>query len=220
MVPGQSLQVDVLILNHVVGFYEDWGARIMRGHSGGSLDADLAFVDKIFQVNLLSYVYISSYALPALAATGGRIIAVGSAAGRQGLPRVAPYSASKHAVFGYFDSLRQDLVASEDPGLRGVSITTGVLGSFDTETAREGTYSARTYTSTLFLVGSRAPVHYHISRRLALPPPLPPRFLSPTPVVGPYISFVSRSKLKLKFTSLCTTTTTSFRMSRGAGCHF
>ena len=55
------------------------------------------------------------------------------------MARVAPYSASKHAVFGDFDSLRQDLIASKDPALRSVTITTGVLGSFDTETAREGT---------------------------------------------------------------------------------
>ena len=105
----------------------------------------IARVDKIFAVNTLSYIYmyISSYALPALAESGGRIIAVGSAAGRQGLPRVAPYSASKHAVFGYFDSLRQDLAASKDPKLASVTITTGVLGSFVTETARAGTKGAR-----------------------------------------------------------------------------
>ena len=42
----------MLILNHVVGFYEDWGARIMRGHAGGSLDDDLGFADRIFQVSL------------------------------------------------------------------------------------------------------------------------------------------------------------------------
>jgi hypothetical protein len=72
--------------------------------------------------------YISSFALPSLARSffaggssggsgssssgsgGGRIIAVGSMAGKQGLPRVAPYAASKHAVFGYFDSLRQVVV--------------------------------------------------------------------------------------------------------------
>lgn len=131
--------VDVLILNHVIGMYEDWSARIMRGHQDGNLDESLAFVEQIFAVNTLSYAYISSYALPSLAASAGRIIAVGSGAGRQGLPRVAPYSASKHAMFGYFDSLRQDLVASPDASLRAITVTTGVLGSFNTDTARNGT---------------------------------------------------------------------------------
>ena len=69
------------------------------------------------------YIYLSAYALPELAKSGGRIIAVGSAAGKQGLPRVAPYAASKHAIFGYFDSLRQDLVASPDPALARISVS-------------------------------------------------------------------------------------------------
>ena len=132
--------IDVLILNHIIGMYEDWAAKIMDGHHKDTLSSDLDWVDKLFKVNILSYIYISSYALPALSKSGsGRIIAVGSAAGRQGLPRVAPYSATKHAVFGYFDSLRQDLMASKDGALHSIGITTGVLGSFGTETARAGT---------------------------------------------------------------------------------
>jgi short-subunit dehydrogenase len=131
--------LDVLILNHIIGYYDDWAARVMRGHVEGTLEKDLSFVDQIFSINTLSYIYLSSYALPELAKASGKIIAVGSAAGKQGLPRVAPYAATKHAVFGYFDSLRHDLIASPDPSLARVTVTTGVLGSFDTETAREGT---------------------------------------------------------------------------------
>lgn len=131
--------IDVLILNHIIGFYDDWAQRITQAHHDNTLEKELSFVDKIFAVNTLSYIYLSSYALHQLAETSGRIVVVGSAAGKQGLPRVAPYAASKHAVFGYFDSLRQDLMASQDPQLRAISITTGILGAFDTETAREGT---------------------------------------------------------------------------------
>jgi NAD(P)-dependent dehydrogenase (short-subunit alcohol dehydrogenase family) len=131
--------IDVLVLNHIIGMYEDWAARLMRAHASKTIEDDMDFVDKMFAVNSLSYIYLSSYALPALAKSQGRIMAVGSAAGKQGLPRVAPYSATKHSIFGYFDSLRQDLVASSDPSLQSISITTGILGSFDTETARAGT---------------------------------------------------------------------------------
>ena len=132
--------IDVLVLNHIIGVYEDWAARILQGHTTKTIDSDLKWVDQMFQVNILSYIYISSYALPILSkSNSGRIIAVGSAAGRQGLPRVAPYSATKHAVFGYFDSLRQDLMASSNPTLNNIGITTGVLGSFGTDTARAGT---------------------------------------------------------------------------------
>ena len=58
---------------------------------------------------------------------------VGSMAGIVGLPKVAPYSASKHAIFGYFDSLRYDL---EDAGSN-ITITTCKIGSIDTTNARE-----------------------------------------------------------------------------------
>lgn len=54
-------------------------------------------------------------------------------AGIVGLPKVAPYSASKHAIFGYFDSLRLDM---EEHGSN-VTVTTCKIGSIDTENARE-----------------------------------------------------------------------------------
>jgi dehydrogenase/reductase SDR family protein 7B len=133
--------IDFLILNHIIGMYDDWARTIMRGHDDETLDVSLEWVDKVFRVNILSYIYLSSYALPALARSerGGRIIAVGSGAGKSGFPRVAPYSSTKHAVFGYFDSLRQDLVESADPALRRVGITQGVLGAFTTESFKTGT---------------------------------------------------------------------------------
>lgn len=132
--------IDVLVLNHIIGMYDDWAAHIMNGHESGEIDQNMDWVDKLFKVNILSYIYISSYALPELAESGsGRIIAVGSMAGRQGLARVAPYASTKHAMFGYFDSLRQDIMASTDPKVRSIGITTGVLGAFSTETARAGT---------------------------------------------------------------------------------
>jgi len=132
--------IDVLVLNHIIGMYDDWAAHLMNGHASGEIDQSMDWVDKLFKVNILSYIYISSYALPELAESGsGRIIAVGSMAGRQGLARVAPYASTKHAMFGYFDSLRQDILASPDPKVRSIGITTGVLGAFSTETARAGT---------------------------------------------------------------------------------
>lgn len=45
------------------------------------------------------------------------------------------YSSSKHALHGFFDSLRHDLINSGSA----VSVTTAVLGSIDTESARTGT---------------------------------------------------------------------------------
>ena len=50
---------------------------------------------------------------------------------------MAPYSATKFAAQGYFESLRQDLLASKDPQMRKIQITVAVLGSFNTKNARE-----------------------------------------------------------------------------------
>lgn len=133
--------VDMLVLNHVIGMYTDWSMELMKAHNAGSLEKPLDTVDRIFSTNILSYIYLSSFALPMLAASpkGGRLLVVGSAAGRVGMPRTAPYSASKHAVFGYFDSLRHDLEASPEASLRALTITQGVLGAFSTESARSAT---------------------------------------------------------------------------------
>ena len=56
-------------------------------------------------------------ALPALKRSRGRLVAVTSLAGLTGLPNHTGYAASKHAVVGFFDSLRIELAGS------GVSVT-------------------------------------------------------------------------------------------------
>ena len=74
----------------------------------------------------------------------------------------------------------KDLVASSDPALRGVGVTTGVLGSFDTPTARAATkgkactrltrahsskgYGARTHTHTKNKTNKKT--HTHNARSL------------------------------------------------------
>ena len=51
-------------------------------------------------------------------------------------PRTAPYCGNKHALHGFFDSLRQDLALQ---GYKGISITLCILGYIDTKNARENT---------------------------------------------------------------------------------
>ena len=92
--------------------------------------------DKLLRVNLHSYLYLASHALPALIRNGGNIVAVSSMAGKNGYPHVAPYSAAKHGIHGFFDSLRQDLAMKN---IFNVSITTCVIGNIDTESAVENT---------------------------------------------------------------------------------
>jgi short-subunit dehydrogenase len=78
---------------------------------------DLSILERIMQVNYMGAVYCTHHALPYLRASKGRIVAISSLAGRTGVPTRTGYSASKHAMAGFFDSLRIELADS------GVTVT-------------------------------------------------------------------------------------------------
>jgi short-subunit dehydrogenase len=67
---------------------------------------DLKVLEQIMQVNYFGGVYCTYYALPFLKMTKGRIVGICSLAGKTGLPTRTGYSASKHALAGFYDSLR------------------------------------------------------------------------------------------------------------------
>jgi short-subunit dehydrogenase len=71
----------------------------------------------IMQTNYFGSLYCTYYALPYLKQTQGRIVVVSSLTGKAGVPTRSGYAASKHALVGFFDSLRIELVQS------GVSVT-------------------------------------------------------------------------------------------------
>jgi NAD(P)-dependent dehydrogenase (short-subunit alcohol dehydrogenase family) len=62
-----------------------------------------------FEVNLFGQLAVTKELLPALLASRGRIVNVGSVGGRMSLPFLAPYSASKSAVHSWSDALRAEL---------------------------------------------------------------------------------------------------------------
>lgn len=64
---------------------------------------------KVMDVNYFGAAYCTRAALPHLKKTRGRIVAVASVAGLTGVPERTGYSASKHAMIGFFDSLRIEL---------------------------------------------------------------------------------------------------------------
>ena len=78
---------------------------------------DMSILERLMQVNYMGAVYCTHHALPFLRESRGRIVGVSSLAGRTGVPTRTGYSASKHAMTGFFDSLRIELEA------RGVSVT-------------------------------------------------------------------------------------------------
>ena len=73
---------------------------------------DLSVLERIMQVNYMGSVYCTAHALPYLRQTGGLLVGICSLAGRTGVPTRTGYSASKHAMTGFFDSLRIELAGS------------------------------------------------------------------------------------------------------------
>ncbi len=98
--------------------------------------SDLSIFDHIMKVNYLSGVYCTKYALPHLKQSKGRVVAVASVAGLTGVPTRTGYCASKHAMMGFFESLRMEL---EDAG---VSITI-IAPDFVVSKIHERSFDAR-----------------------------------------------------------------------------
>ena len=87
---------------------------------------DMAIVERIMQVNYMGAVYCTHYALPHLTAARGRIVGVASLTGLVGVPTRTAYAASKHAMRGFFDSLRIEL---EDTGVTVTMIYPGFVAT-------------------------------------------------------------------------------------------
>jgi short-subunit dehydrogenase len=79
--------------------------------------SDLSIFEQIMRVNYLGSVYCTYYALPHLKQSRGQIIGISSLTGKAGVPTRSGYAASKHAMVGFFDSLRIEVAPY------GVSVT-------------------------------------------------------------------------------------------------
>ena len=78
---------------------------------------DLSIYERIMRVNYLGCVWLTHAALPHLKRSRGQIVVIGSLLGLTGGPTRTGYSASKHALMGFYDSLRIELMGT------GVDIT-------------------------------------------------------------------------------------------------
>ncbi|NXO02901.1 DHI1 dehydrogenase, partial [Rhinopomastus cyanomelas] len=111
--------LDMLILNHI--------SRSYFGYFNGDVD----HIRKLLETNFLSYVAMTTAALPMLKESEGSIVVVSSMAGKTGVPFLAPYSATKFALDGFFSSLRNEFVIEKV----NVSITLCILGYINTDNA-------------------------------------------------------------------------------------
>ncbi len=95
---------------------------------------DISVFEKIIGVNYLGSVYSTYYALPYLKKSKGLIVGISSLTGKNGVPTRTAYAASKHAMAGFFDSLRIELsdsgvdVTMIYPGFVSTDIRKNALG--------------------------------------------------------------------------------------------
>lgn len=104
----------------------------MSAHALFDQVKDLAWYQRLMQINLWGSAWCTQAALPALKASKGRIVAVSSLAGLLGIPGRTAYSASKFAMTGFFEALRTELTP------HGVSVTIAYPGVVDTQIRYRG----------------------------------------------------------------------------------
>ncbi|XP_064136428.1 hydroxysteroid 11-beta-dehydrogenase 1-like protein [Loxodonta africana] len=88
----------------------------------------------LIQVNFLSYVQLTSLALPSLTDSKGSLVVVFSLLGRVPASFSVPYSAAKFALESFFGSLRRELDVQDV----NVAVTMCILGLRDRASAAEG----------------------------------------------------------------------------------
>uniref|UniRef100_A0A8D2DN36 Hydroxysteroid 11-beta-dehydrogenase 1-like protein n=2 Tax=Sciurus vulgaris TaxID=55149 RepID=A0A8D2DN36_SCIVU len=114
--------LDYLVLNHIGGAPAGMRARSAQA------------THWLMQVNFLSYVQLTSLALPSLTDSKGSLVVVSTLLGHVPTSFSTPYSAAKFALDGFFGSLRRELDVQDV----NVAITMCVLGLRDRASTAEG----------------------------------------------------------------------------------
>ena len=102
VIPARFHRIDVLINNAGIS------------HRSAFVDTAPDVIRRVMAVNFFGAVHATHAALPALLASRGLIITISSVAGFAPLIGRTGYAASKHALHGFFDSLRTEV---EDAGV-------------------------------------------------------------------------------------------------------
>lgn len=107
-------RVDVLVNNAGI-----------TGVDGNVWELDLEEMDRVYRVNLRGVFAFCRAVIPAMLARDyGRIVNIASIAGKEGNPRMVPYSATKAAVIGLTKSVGKELAKS---GVRVNCVTPAVV---------------------------------------------------------------------------------------------
>ncbi|MFP7169472.1 SDR family oxidoreductase [Terribacillus sp. 7520-G] len=111
----ENRRIDVLINNAGVGYFRHF------------TDTDAMQMETTMRVNSMAAMEAAAAILPAMLERGsGHLIMIGSMAGKVATPKASVYGASKHAIIGFSNGLRQELRPN------GIKVTTVNLGPMDT----------------------------------------------------------------------------------------
>ena len=94
-------RLDVLVNNAGITMWSRFDAVV-----------DFSVFERLLAVNYLGPMWLTAAALPHLKHSRGLIVAIASIAGLTGVPERTGYAASKHAMVGFFESLRIELRGS------------------------------------------------------------------------------------------------------------
>lgn len=94
---GRFGSLDVLVANAGIS------------HRSGFADTELAVIRRVMDVNFFGAVNCTKAALPHLLPSRGLVVAISSVAGFSPLIARTGYAASKHALHGFFESLRTEV---------------------------------------------------------------------------------------------------------------
>lgn len=94
---------------------------------------DLSIDRKIMETNYFGAVALTKLILPAMInSNSGHIVVISSLSGKYGVPKLSAYAASKHALHGFFDSLRSEV------SKQNIKITIIIPGFINTSIIKKG----------------------------------------------------------------------------------
>jgi len=100
------------------------------------INTDLAMVQKVMNINFISNVVLSRELLICMRSRKqGCFVVTSSLSGKFGIPKLGVYSASKHALHGFFESLRAEY---ECDGIKVTMVTAGLVKTNITLNALKG----------------------------------------------------------------------------------
>lgn len=120
---GESFALDVTDGGEVAGVFERIGPLdgLVLAHGitalGPAEDVPMSAMARVVEVNLTGSMFVARAALAGLAERGGSIAVLSSVSGFAPLVHRTAYSASKHGLHGFFESLRVEVAGA------GISVT-------------------------------------------------------------------------------------------------